>query len=502
MAFNCKVGSALWLDRVNTYRLQIKSMTLHECLAIATKDIKLAQAHGYFELHSARFIKHWFMYEPNDNETPFGNNKRGRVSVYSCEQKQAVCRDFLSKNHSTNKTSLAAFVKNKQANNAKFICRRTVGRWLKDPKANSLGNEIIAFKYNRVPFMLTNYQRRWSLNYALFNLNRNWKLVSFSDEGSYECGDTSRLAAKKRIRYYTTRSRRSEVPQVLRTKWSGLKIQFFVLVDFYSKQLISIEDRHWTDPPVQPVVPLDHVIHEPKFACWNSRHFEKRDCPPRKHRAPKPKNTEDPTQKVGSKQFLKYYAPAIRLWYVKFLKRVKSRTDKQKVYHVHDNSRAWVCNLVQNYFSTKATYVPVYPPGGYYGFKNGYPPNRPDFNVIAEQLIGETKYRLPLKISAMTADPLSIRSPKLLSKKLHEAFNEIPQQYVQKCYVKLDRILHETVECKGDFGLTALGLFKRKKCNKDTEHIDTDQKTERHQEQMLLSSDSDDEINQGSTDRL
>jgi hypothetical protein len=86
---------------------------------------------------------------------------------------------------------------------------------------------------------------------------------------------------------------------------------------------------------------------------------------------------------------------------------------------------------------------------------------------VSESLIGELKYRCALKVFEHTNDPLSIYDPKWVALQLRMSFDEIPQAFVRKQYLKLKRILVETVECLGDYGPTATALISHSRKTKD-----------------------------------
>jgi hypothetical protein len=153
-------------------------------------------------------------------------------------------------------------------------------------------------------------------------------------------------------------------------------VQFLVIAGFDTKKLITLENKHWTATPQQPDVPVDDELHEYKV-CYNNQHaFQKRNAPSRKRRKTSPVDEVSTTESVDAKNFVKLYAPAIRSWYLQKKRSVNSRSNRKNIYIIHDNCKAWTANITQNYFSNRDTFVPVYPSGAYYGFKNGFPANR------------------------------------------------------------------------------------------------------------------------------
>jgi hypothetical protein len=123
--------------------------------------------------------------------------------------------------------------------------------------------------------------------------------------------------------------------------------------------------------------------------------------------------------------------------------------------------------MVQNYLTKGDICVPVYPKGGYYGYERGFPPKRPDLNIIAESLIGEVKYRCAMKIYQETNDPLTYFAPTAIAKHLHDCFDSIPQSFVHKQFDKLKRIMMETIECNGAYGPTATNTLRKKRRHDD-----------------------------------
>jgi hypothetical protein len=268
---------------------------------------------------------------------PFDNIKKGRVSKYSDEEKRIVCQNFLKANH-TNKTSLKGYIAHERKNTPTFVCAKTLRGWLRDPVTSSLGQKVNAYQYKRVPYILKPHQKRWALNFAQYNMNRDWNLCGFSDEACFETGNTTKLLKKKKIRFYTSKKNKMLIPSMLNTSWSGIKVNFFVIVGYDTKTLVTMENKTWTPAPTQPNVPIERKIDERKVAVDNGHTFVKRNLPKRKRRPKAP----EPNKTLNAKEFIVRCAPAIVDWYHDMLEKIKNRKQRKQIYHFH------VCICIYN----------------------------------------------------------------------------------------------------------------------------------------------------------
>ena len=90
----------------------------------------------------------------------------------------------------------------------------------------------------------------------------------------------------------------------------------------------------------------------------------------------KRKKANETAPSMDQNQFLANCCPALRKFYVEFKKTVADRKKHKHIFAFHDNARYYTSNIVQECFEKKDTYVPVYPSGGYYGKKLGFPAKR------------------------------------------------------------------------------------------------------------------------------
>ena len=88
--------------------------------------------------------------------------------------------------------------------------------------------------------------------YAKTMRNHDIELLSWSDEGYFDVGEIYKLISGK-LMYYTTPENKDEIPSIWRTKWSGARLGFTVLVDATGYRVI----RTWENMAYEP------AIHDP-----------------------------------------------------------------------------------------------------------------------------------------------------------------------------------------------------------------------------------------------
>ena len=300
--------------------------------------------------------------------------------------------------------------------------------------------------------------------YAKRMKNHDWELVSWSDEAWFDTSEIHKLLTGKLL-FYTTPDGKNIIPEVWNTKWSGCRVAFTVICDATGyKHILTWEKISYQPPPVDPKpIIADYASDSSSYdsdasMVGEDTVFEKRGW---KITYNKRKKKERPKPSMDSVNFIELVAPEIEIWWdlktieleERFGKRVAAEKEKY-MWHIFDNARYHTSKMTQEYMD-KYTNVRIYPSGGIHGVKGGFPPYSPDFNFVAECLIGTVKRMtaewIAVNYDAMRRKNLSVFA---VSQIMKEQFSRIQESEVTRYVHHMRTCINEAVATKGKYGPT------------------------------------------------
>ena len=311
-------------DRLRVWEWRDEGLDINVARARCCKNPRTAKRWKLTCKRSYTWFEKWWDYNPQadyaDGRQPFGDVRGGGNKKFTEEFKDNQCRQFLAENHDPKKlTSVRAYCR-EQNKDGRVVDRSSLGRWLRERQA-----PIKPYQLASVPSELTILHEAMRLQYAEANVDRDWECVSFSDEAYFDTGEIANLL-KRRVFYYATAEDSWQVPTVWRTKWSGVKVPFSVVVDPTGyREIITWEKSDWVPPPedaeqlIDPTTlthedldELDHVAG----ALDNDYKFTKRGWKKkyRKRKSGK-RSGNKPVENVNAENFCKLVAPHIHTWW-------------------------------------------------------------------------------------------------------------------------------------------------------------------------------------------
>ena len=466
MEMNQAISKAkLIQDRITVHRWRIKEhIDIREAYERGTRSRRTAGRHGLSKRRHKDFIDLWFNYDLAnalaEGKSPYCvQGKSG--STYTRQFKEDVVKDFVMENNTTG-ISEREFCKQQSVN------RRSLQRY----RLQNSSSPIKPYSYRAVPAYLAIATEIARLQYAEVNDNRDWRYCSASDEAFMDTNDCYNLLRGK-LHHYCSSDKQNDIPIIQKTKWSGKRIGFSVLIDydnsdgFFYRYIRVFE----TDPGDEIIEQgynqlCDGTIPE-EFPDWSpdpptsdgnfnfvNRQWTKKYAKKKK----KEKINDNTSTTVGAKAYIKTCVDMIDAW--KEWKYNKIPAAKHKhIWHMHDNARYFISKAVQMEFIKKK--IPIYARGDYYGKHCGFPAYSPDFNCVCEFAIAETKRIVAAKIiqsrrqNKWTADTLGMC--------VINAFNSIPDKSIQNWIEHMQRCITECIDVEGGYGLSARGLKYRRK---------------------------------------
>ena len=122
------------------------------------------------------------------------------------------------------------------------------------------------------------------------------------------------------------------------------------------------------------------------------------------------------------------------------------------MFHIYDNASYHTAKATGKYFREK-TDVKIYPRGSFHGYKNGFPPYSPDFNFIAEAVIGHVKRlaaeHIATKFDALRRKQLTVVG---LAQILREEFRNITDEHIDAYRDHMLRSMDEAIGACGAYG--------------------------------------------------
>ena len=453
---------ALLIEKPLTFK------TKQEVYAAVTKSDRNAKRYGFSKKVSRSFVDTWYDYDLVDalqnGHAPFCK-RTNPISSTTKDFKRNTIANFKAANH-TSLTSMSQWCRDQPQ---KEINKSCLSRWMRDKSI--VGDKIKGYELRAVPSILSLENQLARLQFVRANEDREWRYTSFSDEGFIDTNEGYNLL-KGKVKYYCTQAEKINIPAVLRSKWTGTRKGFSVLVT----PLDSYRDIRVFDSPdlveevivqnAQNITPVTAELKQNDFDEFNTAPmygdiFVKRGWRKKYKKKVKPATPVKEAQNVTAKHYTEVCFHMIYDWH----RAMKSRghwndpEQKKQLFHFHDNARYFTAAYTQNTF--KHYKVPIYPRGDYYGFHNGYPAKSPDFNYCAEAVIGETKRLVALRLLDEHIHNRKITANKL-TVIIQECFWSIPSHKIINWFGHQERCMMEAAQCEGGYGPSVKGSRDKK----------------------------------------
>ena len=462
---------------INKWRT-LNKISLSEAIQRATRSIRTAKRYGLNSVRSRYFVKRWFNYEPTQSTNAlYKDGPYTGCKKYARAHKLQICAAFKAENNDqSKKTSLREYcLKTDEPG-----CNASnVSRWLRDA---SLGAVVRPHDYRRVPRILNTDQETMRMQFCEANTHRDWRYCSFSDEFYFDKNEMSKIL-RGRQKYYCTDAEKVNIPEVLSTKWAGLKCGAFILIDphdayitlktFENDEYVENEEAK-VDESTPGYILLDKLdcqqlraYEEQDVAYrhlrndneWLKRNWVRRLTKPRRKKKDK-KDVKIPASfTMTSKNCIELCAKEVEEW-LAYKREITPPEEHVFITHFHDNSAGWSSEKVKQYW--KDNDIPVYPGGGVYGYHYGFPPYSPDFNCVAEYAAGAIKYAVAIRLAKMTESARLKVSVKDLANLLREEFEKIPLEKYKSWLCALEKHIEESLWAEGRYGKSVKGLRLKK----------------------------------------
>ena len=493
--WNTEILDKTQQDRRAIYILKKQGNTLERCYAMCCRSLRSAIRAGLTQKRSHGFVKKWFENDPireyeRMKNPPFFDRKKGRCgkgSKYSNAEKANICKDYKKKNNQQ-LLSMTQFCKLRASETPnKSPAKSSLSRWLSQ-------NNLELASLSAVPQYLTALERYWAMEYCIANRNRQWEFCSSSDESFFKTGEIGKML-KPKVKYCIEKGQdKTVIPQIQKSKWAGVSVPFWILISPIGEKKIVTFENPEHDPLNTPYnAELEDIKAVAECALQNHKFdfkdksltpvlndavFVKRNLPSKKRKAYKKKAEDTPepaTFRMTSRNFVEKIVCEIEDWYIELVELIEDNYKenaeeiKKLIWHFHDNARYYTSKLTQDCLKQKE--IPAYPPGGYYGFEEGFPPFRPDLNYAVETVIGIVKYYTSLELYKRFKEDIRTVSATQVANELKQVFNEkITLSLLEHLFETQQKIILETIECKGGYGRIARGIRLPKRNKKEQEN--------------------------------
>ena len=209
-------------------------------------------------------------------------------------------------------------------------------------------------------------------------------------------------------------------------------------VEYNDQKWMESYDPSWDDPP--------------------DRGYEFRKRKWKIPRGPRKKKGDEPVviaTKINGTNCKDIIGPVVKEWWEWKQTKVSERA-LRKVWHMHDNAKYWQAKTTQKWFKEQG--IPIYPPGGVYGYHFGFPPHSPDLNCVAEYAIGFIKLHVARALSKLTEDERRGQTQKKLAALVQKARAEIYYEDILAWREAMENHIEECFDHGGKYGPSVRGV--------------------------------------------